>query len=143
MVERLKIAVEKARAERARSSQHRPDPVDPGQAMPEDPLLLGEIETPRIATEADAPDPASFAAAPAVPSADIELRRAAAWNALAPIDLSTRDLERSRIISHARTDPAHVAFDVLRTRMLGALARKGWTRVGITSPNAACGKTFV
>lgn len=161
MVERLKIAVEKARARRAQAEKAErarlaeaagPPPAAPPQArsVPEPPpaqapapaepapLLLGSAEAPRLAAAApepqDAPEPDA--------RRERDLRRAAAWNALSPIELSARHLERNRIISHGRSDPAHVAIDVLRTRMLGALARKGWTRVGITSPNAACGKTF-
>lgn len=148
MVERLKIAVEKARARRAQAekaekarlaeirSVPEPPPAapDPAQTAAEvAPLLLGSADAPQVA---DPPEPAAR-------MEERDLRRAAAWNALRQIELSPRHLERSRIISHGRSDPAHVAIDVLRTRMLGALARKGWTRVGITSPNAACGKTFI
>ena len=104
-----------------------PEAPSPSSA-PEPPLMLGSTEAPR--------------AAPAVPG-DRDLRRAAAWNALSQIELSPRHLEKHRLIAFARTDPAHVAIDVLRTRMMGALARKGWSRVGITSPNTACGKTFL
>ena len=151
MVERLKIAVEKARAQRARAGQMPHESLlRPAPAAELEPLLLGSAEFPRQEPQAPPPLPleAELTQAPlpeaelAAP-ADQDLRRAAAWNALEPIELSPRHLERSRIISHAKTDPAHIAFDVLRTRMLSALARKGWTRVGITSPNASCGKTFV
>lgn len=65
------------------------------------------------------------------------------WNELAEITLDTRHLMRQRVISAARHDPAHVAFDVLRTRLLSALRERGWKRVAITSPTKDCGKTFV
>ena len=49
----------------------------------------------------------------------------------------------NRVVTFARHDPAHVAFDLLRTRLLQALKARGWSRVAITSPTKACGKTFV
>jgi len=66
----------------------------------------------------------------------------ALWAALGGVALDPAMLERSLVITAARSDPAHGAFDVLRTRLLGALADKGWTRVGITSPTKGCGKSF-
>jgi Mrp family chromosome partitioning ATPase len=67
----------------------------------------------------------------------------AAWQALAPVSLDARHLDRERVISAGRTEPAHMAFDVLRTRLLLALGARGWRRVAITSPTQGCGKTFV
>ena len=73
---------------------------------------------------------------PRAPSGDL-------WNRLPTLPMSAAHLERHRIISATRRDPAHTAFDVLRTRLLQALDEKGWTRVGITSPTKDCGKTFI
>ena len=153
MVERLKIAVEKARARRALAekmrdagaalaatqTEHVPEhlPADPEPAEP--PLILGSAAAPlapEVTPEVEV-TPQIGIRAPQLSHS------AAAWNALQPIELSPRHLERNRLIAHAKTDPAHVAIDVLRTRLLGALTRNGWSRVGITSPNAACGKTFI
>jgi len=61
---------------------------------------------------------------------------------LQPVALDPAHLERNLVITAARRDPAHGAFDVLRTRLLGAMADKGWTRVGVTSPTKGCGKSF-
>lgn len=33
-------------------------------------------------------------------------------------------------------------FDMLRTRVLQALAKEGWTRIAVTSPTHGCGKSF-
>nr|MDJ0823308.1 CpsD/CapB family tyrosine-protein kinase [Paracoccaceae bacterium] len=49
---------------------------------------------------------------------------------------------RQPLSDSARNDPAHTAFDVLRTRLLQALSDNGWRRVAITSPSKDCGKTF-
>ena len=64
------------------------------------------------------------------------------WSSLPVLDLKARDLDRNRIVTAARHDPAHAAFDVLRARLVEALARKKWRRVGITSPTKGCGKSF-
>ncbi|MCT4369665.1 CpsD/CapB family tyrosine-protein kinase, partial [Yangia mangrovi] len=66
----------------------------------------------------------------------------ALWDRLQVFEIDTSHLERNRIITASREDPAHAAFDVLRTRLTQALAENGWTRVGITSPSKGCGKTF-
>ena len=68
---------------------------------------------------------------------------AAAWAALRGAALDPARLARNRIVGGGRADPAHVAFDLLRTRMLRALSERGWRRVAITSPGPGCGKTFV
>lgn len=65
------------------------------------------------------------------------------WDSLRRFVPSAQVLQRSKMISAARQDPAHVAFDVLRTRMTLALKERGWHRVGITSPTGRSGKSFV
>lgn len=123
MVERLKIAVEKARSQReklddddnqSRSSSHAFTPQK-------------RISVPKAPAD--------------VPDSKIQ-NRDMAWNALEAVELDARQLERSRVISYTKDDPVHVSFDVLRTRMLGAFEKHGWSRVGITSPTQGCGKTF-
>lgn len=66
-----------------------------------------------------------------------------AWEALEPLTLDPHRLARNRIVAGGRTDPAHVPFDLLRTRMLRALRERAWRRVGVTSASPGCGKTFV
>lgn len=86
-----------------------------------------------------APIPAEAAPpAPAPPGAGM----AGNWSALATIPVDPAQMERNLIITAARIDPAHGAFDVLRTRMVQAMAERGWKRVGITSPTKGCGKSF-
>lgn len=65
------------------------------------------------------------------------------WNSLRRFTPDMAMLEDNKMIAAARKNPAHVAFDVLRTRMTMALRERGWYRVGITSPTAGCGKSFV
>lgn len=107
---------------------------------------------PRAAAAVAAPVNASAAPAHPVPETAPAFRRPithrtapqaeALWDRLPVFEIDTDHLERSRIITANREDPAHTAFDVLRTRLTQALAENGWTRVGITSPSKGCGKTF-
>ncbi|MGY3438337.1 MULTISPECIES: nucleotide-binding protein [unclassified Marinovum] len=66
-----------------------------------------------------------------------------AWTRLDSFPINARKLERNRVITATREDPAHSAFDVLRTKLLRALRDNGWTRVAVTSPTEGCGKTFM
>lgn len=65
------------------------------------------------------------------------------WQALTELRFDEIDCDRGRLISRDRTDPAHIAFDMLRTRMRQAFREHGWSRVAVTSPTKGCGKTFV
>lgn len=66
----------------------------------------------------------------------------ALWDHLPRIPVEPKRLDRNLIITASRHDPAHAAFDVLRTRIVQAMKDHGWRRVGITSPNAGNGKSF-
>lgn len=67
---------------------------------------------------------------------------ASAWAALPVLDLDPARLDAALVVTARRADPAHAAFDVLRARLSRALAERGWSRVGITSPTKGCGKSF-
>lgn len=106
-------------------------------------------DAPEEAEDEDPPvqaDPAPQAPAeitPADAAADpAEADRDTLWDRLAQIPVDPARLERNLVITANRHDPAHAAFDVLRTRMVQAMAEHGWRRVGITSPTAGCGKSF-
>ncbi|WP_210528174.1 CpsD/CapB family tyrosine-protein kinase [Rubellimicrobium arenae] len=68
---------------------------------------------------------------------------AEAWSKLRQLTLRPSLLDRNLVITAARRDPAHGAFDVLRAKVFQALAERKWRRVGITSPTKGCGKSFV
>lgn len=126
MVERLKIAIEKARASRAGG--------------------LGMAEPPWAAADPAAHPGAHPAADPAAdPGPGPRPARAAAdpWLALEEITLDPRVLLRERIVTRDKADPAHIVFDALRTRLMKALGDNRWSRVAITSPTKGCGKTMV
>lgn len=77
-----------------------------------------------------------------VPTAYHAPRMIDVWNDMAHISVDEALLGRNLVITASRTDPSHSAFEVLRTRLVMALAEKGWTRVAVTSPTDGCGKTF-
>ena len=67
----------------------------------------------------------------------------AAWEALPVQTLDAEHLNRHRIVSAGKTDAAHMAFDLLRTRLAAACRSMGLRRIGITSPSKGCGKSLV
>lgn len=101
------------------------------QEAESEPEILAEITPPPATAE---PEPEPVTATPA--------DRGDLWDHLAQIPVDPARLERNLVITAGRHDPAHAAFDVLRTRMVQAMAENGWRRVGITSPTAGCGKSF-
>src|SRR5699024_5428845 len=105
MVERLRVAIEKARGSRV-------------------------VGSPNVAAEAGegAAAPSAQVAAPSAAGARDP------WTELQELSLESSALPRERIVAPDRTDPAHLAFDALRTRLLKMLRDNGWSRVVITSP---------
>lgn len=67
---------------------------------------------------------------------------APAWDALPSVDVPPAQLSRARVVAARKTDPASVAVDLLRTRVLTTMRRHGWRRVGVSSPAPGCGKSF-
>lgn len=66
-----------------------------------------------------------------------------AWDTLERVKPEDQHLAAERIVAWKKSDPAHAAFDVLRTRLLRLLQEKGWRKVLVTSPAKGCGKTTV
>ncbi|MEM9144756.1 MAG: CpsD/CapB family tyrosine-protein kinase [Pseudomonadota bacterium] len=108
MVERLKIAIAKARERRATGTgPARPEPRhEPGRSA--DDTALDRL-----------------------------------WLSLPELSLDTEALERERIVTKQKSDSAHIAFDMLRTRLSKLALEQGWRRIGITSPTKGCGKTVI
>ncbi|HEV7718492.1 MAG TPA: CpsD/CapB family tyrosine-protein kinase [Arsenicitalea sp.] len=63
------------------------------------------------------------------------------WLAMPVLNADHRRLARSRIITLERSDPAHVAFDMLRTKISKTMRQNNWTTLAVTSPTSGCGKT--
>lgn len=156
MVERLKIAIDKARAQRgglhatapgspqgaAGSPEVAPPPPPPPpqpEPAPESRPNMGLRTTPLTRT---VPEPKAVRRPPRTPrriGADADRL----WSELEPLELDSKHLTDNRIITFDKTDPTYIAFDVLRTRIMRVFQKHGWTRLGITSPTKGCGKTFV
>ena len=122
MVERLKHAIEKARAQRETDAFPAARPLPAAEAPP----------------SAAAPALQEGATRRGRPTPEDQL-----WASLKEVRLRQPLVANRRIVTHDKSDPAHIAFDVLRTRMLKAFRDNGWNRVAITSPRKGCGKTFV
>jgi protein-tyrosine kinase len=134
MVERLKDAINKARERRETGAAAPPPPqVPPSDAErgPGDELRDAML--------------AAVSKAPATSSTALQKQSALAedWAALTELTLNTARLDLHRIVSYRKSHPAHVGFDMLRTRILNVLRTNGWTRLAITSATKGCGKTMV
>ena len=66
-----------------------------------------------------------------------------AWETIPRAELDERALRQARVVTHSKDNPAHVAFDILRTKLLKLLERNQWDSIAITSPTQACGKTMI
>lgn len=97
----------------------------------------------RASREGDGRSTAAGDAALAYSSPDVSEAVAAAWAGLRTVTLDPALLDRNLVVTANRSDSAHIAFDVLRAKIVQPLAERGWKRVGITSPSRGCGKSFV
>lgn len=65
------------------------------------------------------------------------------WGAMQTLVVDSRRMTRNRIVSYERTDSSHIAFDMMRTKVLRDAQANRWRSLGITSPTASCGKTTI
>jgi len=59
------------------------------------------------------------------------------------VSVDPRRLERNRIVALSMSDPNHVAFNMLRTRVRKMMRDNNWKKLAITSPTPSCGKSLV
>lgn len=64
------------------------------------------------------------------------------WAGLPVFEPDIEHLERNRIMAYTAKPDATV-FDILRTKIFLTMRQNGWTRVAVTSPDTACGKTTI
>lgn len=148
MVERLKIAIDKARAQRGglhSSTTTAREPAPKREAAAPPPPTEAE-ERPKTALRTSplqrtVPEPKAMRRPPRTPNR-IGANADRLWSELEPLELDNKHLADNRIITFDKTDPTYIAFDVLRTRIMRVFQKHGWTRLGITSPTKGCGKTF-
>lgn len=65
------------------------------------------------------------------------------WTRFSELALDPERMRRERIVTGDKSDSAHAAFDMLRTRLVKVARENGWRRIGVTSPTQGCGKTVV
>ncbi|WP_232209637.1 CpsD/CapB family tyrosine-protein kinase [Rhodobacter ferrooxidans] len=66
------------------------------------------------------------------------------WDSLTAVALDATALAGNGLFVNSQPEqPAASAFDILRTRLLQAMAQRGWKRIAVTSPTHGCGKSFV
>jgi Mrp family chromosome partitioning ATPase len=85
-------------------------------------------------------DPQPHAARPAVPGGAADMPVRTAWAELPEVRLDPRRLQAGRIVAHHSGVEA-AAYDMMRTNLMRQMRDHGWTRVAVTSPGSACGKT--
>lgn len=65
------------------------------------------------------------------------------WESITELKPEAGVLARNGLFTSGEQHPVAASFDILRTRILQALAKNGWTRIAVTSPTAGCGKSLV
>lgn len=77
------------------------------------------------------------------PTGLVPFNPARVWESVTELRTPADRLTRNGLFPDATQDPATRAFDMLRTRVLQAMANRKWRRLAITSPTHGCGKSFV
>lgn len=121
-MERIKLAIEKAKAGGAHST--------------------GTL-SPRLQNINHLDSPAGETVSVSRPAAGYNEPVSLKYAQTAVASLDPAHLERHRVISHQKTHPASWAFDVLRTQVLQKMDENGWRTLAITSPSVGSGKTVV
>lgn len=132
--ERIATQQRAQRKDRLRHALSFDDPPQPAA----DPAPKAEVQAMAQVFDFDPIDDPAPQASSMVSQADLR----ANWLSLPAVDLDPDVLSSNLVVSATRDHETHATFDVLRTRLLQALAEKGWRRVAVTSPGPNCGKTF-
>jgi Mrp family chromosome partitioning ATPase len=77
------------------------------------------------------------------PLAPLRVNPAKVWESLSAVQLSVEKLQGNNLFPMPSNQPAALAVDQLRSKILHGLATKGWKRIAVTSPTHGCGKSFV
>lgn len=116
-MERIKLALEKAKAQQGATPVPAPAPV----AVAEAPV----------------------AAWPAAPAAMLDEPAEVQYVNTRVVELDPAHLETHRIVAFNKNHPSNWAFDVLRTQVLQKMDQNGWRTLAITSPTLESGKSVV
>jgi len=66
-----------------------------------------------------------------------------AWSSMEALAVESRRMSANRIVTIGRSDPASLAFDMMRTKVLRSATQDKWGTLAITSPTAGCGKATI
>ena len=77
------------------------------------------------------------------PLTPLRVNPAKVWESLSPVQLVAEKLTGNGLFPIPSNQPAAVAIDQLRSKLLHGLASQGWKRIAVTSPTHGCGKSFV
>jgi protein-tyrosine kinase len=146
-MERIQIALEKARARRA---EQQAAGAAPQAAVAPQPVVAPAPvpPVPRRAEAEAARTPPRSPEAPAVNGAAVRIgtETRARWLALPEFRPEAKLMQRNHIVgffSGREGGKEAGAIDMMRTRILQEMRKNGWRRLAITSPNPTCGKTTV
>ncbi len=103
---------------------------------------------PPATTPADPPprmvfDPNGSHDTPLSSTAPVLVDPARVRDSLTPLPLDAGHMAANGLFLDPAQNPVTQTFDILRTRILNAMAQNGWSRLAITSPTHGCGKSFV
>ena len=100
----------------------------PGQTGAQPPMTLDLVKGREIFT------------APLTP---LRVNPARVWESLSAVQLDAQILAGNGLFPLPSNQPAALAIDQLRSKLLHGLATQGWKRIAVTSPTHGCGKSFV
>jgi protein-tyrosine kinase len=149
-MERIQIALEKARARRAeqqaasggtQAEQAAPPPQPAIAPVPDQPVPSRPAPAARKTQPESLPKPMEKGPAER-PGPDVKAR----WLALSEFRPDPNLMQRNHVVgffSGREGGKESGVVDMMRTRILQEMRKNGWRRLAITSPNPSCGKTTV
>lgn len=137
-MERIQIALEKARARRA--GQGTAAPAAAEQAQVATTAAVAPRPAPSMAPIPPVPNGTAASPVPLPPSGPVSIKVKENWRTLPEFSPRPALMIRHRILGYAGGREAG-AIDMMRTKILQEMRRNGWRRMAVTSPNAGCGKT--
>lgn len=100
----------------------------PGRTVEHPPLTLDLVKGREIFT---------------APLAPLLVNPAKVWESLSSVQFVAEKLTGNSLFPTPSNEPAALAIDQLRAKLLHGLTSQGWKRIAITSPTHGCGKSFV
>ncbi|PWE32982.1 chromosome partitioning protein [Maritimibacter sp. 55A14] len=120
-MDRLQMALEKARAKREQAGAPGPETRPFGDGSKPSAVEPAKPEPPREkqATPVEMPE---------------------VWKVLAPLHINEKEMIQNRLVS-LQGGPEAAPYDMLRTKIAQQARVRGWRRIALVSPHSACGKS--